>query len=267
MGYSKICAVDDNSTVQCQSWRDLCATPNTTNAEYADWPFCDPFASTPKTCLDKPSAAACVGYTLTSVESDISNLCHMMINMPGCSLDTVCRSNATLNSTSSYCMDRFSILKVICLDMPGMGGCANYKKMCVAGSQVSQCITAVPDLPMTMYLSNTAITPLCAGTTGTLGEACTSCVAAKSTCDLFGVYSAVCYGSSNTMCAKYTAACGSPGLSAFPWCNAPVLMNAPPAEAPTADAPAAAVMPPSGAAEVLASFAFVVAITFVAILM
>lgn len=266
MGYSKICAVDDNSTLQCQSWRNLCALPNKTNADYAGWPFCDPFAANPLTCLDRPSSAACVDYSLTTVESDISNLCHMMINMPGCSLDTMCRSNATLNSTSPYCMDRFSILKVICLDMPGMSGCNKYKQMCAAGTQVSQCTTAVPDMPMTMYLSNTAITPLCAGTTGTLGDACTSCVAAKSTCDLFGVYSAVCYGSSNTMCAKYTAACASPGLSEFPWCNTPVLMNAPPAVAP-AVMDVAPVMPPSSAAEVLASFAVIVAITFVAMLM
>jgi hypothetical protein len=49
-----------------------------------------------------------------------------------------------VSSSSAACVP-FTILATLCVDMPRMGGCANYVRMCRAGSLVPQC-AAHPDV-------------------------------------------------------------------------------------------------------------------------
>lgn len=101
-------------------------------------------------CISTPSDPSCSTYTLpiSLINPNISNLCGMMDQMPGCTLDTICsRAGPSYITTSPYC-DRFVILKTLCDDME-MGSCDGYHSMCRSGSVVAQCNSTLLPLPDT----------------------------------------------------------------------------------------------------------------------
>jgi copper transporter 1 len=58
--------------------------------------------------------------------------------MWGCTVNRVCLQQKPEHGKSGYC-ERFSVLKDLCLDMPGMKGCGNYTSMCSNVSVVQEC--------------------------------------------------------------------------------------------------------------------------------
>eukprot|EP00013_Stygamoeba_regulata_P020967 CAMPEP_0177649398 /NCGR_PEP_ID=MMETSP0447-20121125/11362_1 /TAXON_ID=0 /ORGANISM="Stygamoeba regulata, Strain BSH-02190019" /LENGTH=364 /DNA_ID=CAMNT_0019152147 /DNA_START=175 /DNA_END=1269 /DNA_ORIENTATION=- len=146
-------------------------------------------------CVMMPTDPDCMHYTMPPqmVEQDITNLCNAMPFMVGCSVRDYCldnEANADV-SGSPYCAD-FSILRDLCLDMPGMMGCMHYNSMCAPGSVVMECSTA--HLPLARSMETAEL----------LDEMCTShnmpscdqvreCEATGySNCDLLDVYSSTC---------------------------------------------------------------------------
>eukprot|EP01122_Echinamoeba_exundans_P009771 TRINITY_DN3514_c0_g3_i1.p2 TRINITY_DN3514_c0_g3~~TRINITY_DN3514_c0_g3_i1.p2 ORF type:complete len:439 (+),score=44.56 TRINITY_DN3514_c0_g3_i1:2143-3459(+) len=232
----------------CETWVDLCLNGTDYIAPYSVWDFCGYVmpAQAPvnpnATCLENPLSHSCHQYLLPTVEADIADLCGMMPNMPGCALNQLCLSNATINATS-YCQNRFAVLKVLCTDMPGMSGCNNYKQLCQNGSMVDQCNTLIPNLPMTMYLSST-VQQFCAAPAAAIQSTCASCPV-TSTCNLLATYSGICQRVNDTRCEAWNTACASPGLSSWAWCQpyvapAPAVTSTPSAKAPTKPATPAA---------------------------
>jgi hypothetical protein len=124
-------------------------------------------------CVNDPTQPTCADYTLpdATVTSDLTHLCNMMPNMPGCGLWTVCKANQGLQP-AKYC-DNFSILKLICADgMSGMGGCANWKSMCKQGSVVKECERETLNLPGYTQVK-ADVQAICADMPGMTG--CTNC--------------------------------------------------------------------------------------------
>eukprot|EP00802_Teleaulax_amphioxeia_P014754 Tamp_14829.p2 GENE.Tamp_14829~~Tamp_14829.p2 ORF type:complete len:237 (-),score=45.03 Tamp_14829:886-1536(-) len=112
-------------------------------------------------CFDDPTADACKDsstfYTDADRTTDLTMLCNAMKYMPGCSVQTLCDANAM---DTKYC-SKWSLLSDICSTthgemMQGMGGCANYKKLCIKDSKVTGCDTGIPDLITTKQATKDA---------------------------------------------------------------------------------------------------------------
>lgn len=174
-------------------------------------------------CITTPSDPACTTFTLSTSEinPNISALCDMMPNMPGCTLDTICSAvGPSFITTSAYCA-RFVILKTLCDDM---GYCDAYRSMCRAGSVVAQCNSTMLPLPSrdstADYIQNmcnalnAAECNKCKDQNGNFSPA---------SCDLLGVYSDLCELSPNMAeCQSWRNICALNGLNRWPLCGAQV---------------------------------------------
>lgn len=178
-------------------------------------------------CVQTPSDPSCANYQYPNANStaDIAALCKSMPYMPVCTINDKCMS---LHSHDGLC-DPFSILGDSCThDMPGMGGCKNFRSLCntTAGSVVQECknFQQIDNLPTTMTLVS-LIQSICDEMPM---SACTSCKTSKPIdCDLLTTYTSLCMEmptmsqcqAFNTMCADDSNLVSSQ-LSTF--CKLPV---------------------------------------------
>eukprot|EP00029_Vermamoeba_vermiformis_P006662 TRINITY_DN267_c0_g1_i1.p1 TRINITY_DN267_c0_g1~~TRINITY_DN267_c0_g1_i1.p1 ORF type:complete len:355 (+),score=60.54 TRINITY_DN267_c0_g1_i1:122-1186(+) len=165
------------------------------------------------TCIIMPNMSECANFHMPDPRGDITTLCGMMSNMPGCSIDNICHSNSKLHETE-YCTD-FSIVKNLCNDMPKMNGCQDITRMCVNGSVVKECDTPSLQTPKTMFLMS-AIKKIC---TDMPMEQCSKCPD-NMDCDLLMVYSELCYSMPDMDgCADWKIMCTNTAASTWPFCS------------------------------------------------
>lgn len=154
-------------------------------------------------CVVSPHNESCVDYKMPSsmVEHGISTNCKAMY-MVGCTVERICTSSdSRAVTTSPYCAE-FSVLKDLCLDMPGMSGCRNYTSMCSNVSVVKECHTISLPLPKTMALSKT-VEKMC---DAMYMEPCAKCQKGMQ-CDLLQVYSDLCTSMWMDGCQDWTTLC------------------------------------------------------------
>jgi copper transporter 1 len=143
-------------------------------------------------CKLLPSSPDCKTYKYTdeNAQADIINLCqaHGMDGdtMPGCSINSMCQKKASSEPKCS----KMSILSNICkVDMPMMGGCSNYTKICSESSVVDQCKieTPISFIPTTQEVRS-YVKEICSSH---FMEGCSQC-STGSTCDYLTVYANLC---------------------------------------------------------------------------
>ncbi|KAG2490413.1 hypothetical protein HYH03_011213 [Edaphochlamys debaryana] len=100
-------------------------------------------------CITSPAMPTCAGYEYpaTSIAADLAGLCTSMPYMPGCSIRAACQAGKV---TGDFCAP-MNLLASICIDMPSMGQCKNYNRLCANGTAVAQCsaLPGIPGLPST----------------------------------------------------------------------------------------------------------------------
>jgi copper transporter 1 len=159
-------------------------------------------------CIHSPSNASCTNYTMPSamVQQGISGNCQMMPNMVGCTVERICTSSDSSRAVtrSPYCAE-FSVLKDLCVDMPGMSPCKNYTSMCSNVSVVAECSMKSLPLPKTMSLSNT-VEQMC---DAMYMEPCSKCTKQGKMlqCDLLQVYSDLCLSMWMEGCEQWESMC------------------------------------------------------------
>lgn len=170
-------------------------------------------------CLDTPQDTSCTNYLYPDGNSthDMMMLCSMMPYMSGCSIQNAC-TNSHDHHGELWC-EPFSLLADVCAyDMPGMSGCANYKKLCFpTDSVIEQCddFPPIPGLPTTSYI-NDAIKSMCSGHFMTACSKCPTSSPGYMNCDLLAVYSELCLSMPDMIeCQQWKSMCES-GLTAWP---------------------------------------------------
>eukprot|EP00010_Vexillifera_abyssalis_P008228 CAMPEP_0201544484 /NCGR_PEP_ID=MMETSP0173_2-20130828/1099_1 /ASSEMBLY_ACC=CAM_ASM_000268 /TAXON_ID=218659 /ORGANISM="Vexillifera sp., Strain DIVA3 564/2" /LENGTH=352 /DNA_ID=CAMNT_0047952613 /DNA_START=47 /DNA_END=1105 /DNA_ORIENTATION=+ len=142
-------------------------------------------------CLIDPTDPLCVDYTLSDmqVQMSVDMLCNMMPQMNGCSVNHYCYHEGM---NEGYCAP-FSILKDLCIDMPMMGGCQDYQKMCATpGSVVAQCETPYLSMASTMETTQ-LIQSMCSSHYMPQCETFDDCTgSASAPCDTLELYSDLC---------------------------------------------------------------------------
>jgi len=184
--------------------------------------FANAFAVSNDTCVVQPQLEMCQNYELPDeeVESNIDLLCTSMPEMPGCTVDNICKSSKYSNDI--YCVP-FSVYKDLCLDMPMMNGCQDYKSMCNVSSVVLECSTPALPLPSTMDIED-LITSMC---NQMPMEGCNECTSSLSDCDLLTTYSDLCMSMpSMSECTDWKTYCEL--IPDWPICSASAAGNADP---------------------------------------
>jgi len=159
-------------------------------------------------CIHNPSDASCTNFTMPSalVQEGISGNCKMMPNMVGCTVERICTDPDSSRGVtrSPYCAE-FSVLKDLCVDMPGMSPCKNYTSMCSNVSVVAECSMKSLPLPKTMALSNT-VEKMC---DAMYMEPCSKCKKQGKMlqCDLLQVYSDLCLSMWMDGCEEWQNLC------------------------------------------------------------
>lgn len=159
-------------------------------------------------CIHDPSNVTCTNFTMPSalVQQGISGNCQMMPNMVGCTVERICTSPDSSRGVtrSPYCAE-FSVLKDLCVDMPGMSPCKNYTSMCSNVSVVAECSMKSLPLPKTMALSNT-VEKMC---DAMYMEPCSKCKKQGKMlqCDLLQVYSDLCLSMWMDGCEEWQNLC------------------------------------------------------------
>jgi copper transporter 1 len=144
-------------------------------------------------CIYSPSNVSCTNYTMPSamVQQGINGNCKMMPNMVGCTVERICTAPDASRAVtrSPYCAE-FSVLKNLCVDMPGMSPCKNYTSMCSNVSVVAECRARSLPAPKSMALSN-IVEKMC---NDMYMEPCGKCKkqGMMLQCDLLQVYSDLC---------------------------------------------------------------------------
>ncbi|KAI8802686.1 Ctr copper transporter family-domain-containing protein [Cladochytrium replicatum] len=172
-------------------------------------------------CLQNPWAPECSSYHLPDslIDRDLASLCTHMSFMPGCSLRTLCNSDAQLRK-KTLCAPMSLLADVCAHDMPGMRGCADYVAVCgPRNSTVKDCAThaAIEKLPTTKEV-NEAVRRIC---TSHAMDECVKCTfrtpTAFADCDLLSVYSELCLSMPDMEeCNPWKSLCqANPSLSAY----------------------------------------------------
>ncbi|KAG0365424.1 hypothetical protein BC939DRAFT_455788 [Gamsiella multidivaricata] len=98
---------------------------------------------TPSVCLTTPSDASCSTYSIpnATITDAIADICKTSSFLPGCSLNTACSADSTLNAT--YCAP-LSILATLCSapDDGALTGAActkTYSVFCASNSLIPAC--------------------------------------------------------------------------------------------------------------------------------
>ena len=177
-------------------------------------------ADTSHACFSDPTKAECADarpfYGPLAVNEDLKMLCTNMKYMSGCSVRAACQSKT---EKGDYCVE-MSLLSNICStthgeNMAGMGGCANYNKLCKTGTKVSGCDSGIKGLiPTAKMVSDVAAA---CTTVGSADPKCTekckssSPTTVRSECtDPLDTLSAVCRrapSSDSAACANWKKMC------------------------------------------------------------
>lgn len=169
---------------------------------------CFPVAAQNNTCVTNPSNESCAHYKMPSsmVQQAINDNCRSMPYMGGCTVQSICTAaDASYTvSSSPYCQE-FSVLKDLCVDMPGMTPCRNtYGSMCSSVSVVEECNTPALPLPKTMALQKT-VQSMCSEM---YMEPCSKCEPSNfRNCSLLQVYSEICLSMWMEGCEDWQTLC------------------------------------------------------------
>eukprot|EP01087_Luapelamoeba_hula_P014606 TRINITY_DN4314_c0_g1_i1.p1 TRINITY_DN4314_c0_g1~~TRINITY_DN4314_c0_g1_i1.p1 ORF type:complete len:396 (-),score=39.61 TRINITY_DN4314_c0_g1_i1:106-1293(-) len=164
-------------------------------------------------CLKNNTNPQCVNYRLPQTAAILHALCARMPHMAACTMANLCDHDShLLHSNNVYCT-RFSLIKDVCVQMPGMGNCSQFNALCSPGSVVNECKTKMIVLPSEMQLS-TLISGIC---TDMAMDDCTTCGLSDKRqdvldCDLLTVYSKLCQSMPDmSQCGTWSALCDKLG--------------------------------------------------------
>ncbi|TPX37408.1 hypothetical protein SmJEL517_g00462 [Synchytrium microbalum] len=144
-----------------------------------------------------------------TANSSISDLCIQMPGMPGCALRTFCDTSPS-SLAQPYCQP-ISLLGDICLnDMPRMASCQPYNESCSLNTTCQSLYPPVPQLPTSLKLAQN-IYSICSAMTM---DGCSTCqltsASTYSDCNMLGVYAGMCKVMPGmTQCSEYVAMCSA----------------------------------------------------------
>eukprot|EP01135_Chromosphaera_perkinsii_P001377 Nk52_evm8s165 gene=Nk52_evmTU8s165 len=194
----------------------IVASPSTVSASNS-FSILSASKSTTPDCMTDPSEAACVDYTCPEpiATNTTDGLCSSMPDMAVCDIRTSCGHGS--QDQLEYCSP-FSLMKIGCLDMPGMSECVTYagspskpSGMCQTGTVVKQCAQPVPTVPGYMTLEK-QITDIC---TSMPMSGCEKCMSGNTfdkskSCQRLRVYSDLCLAMPDmSQCADWKNMCAS----------------------------------------------------------
>ncbi|KAF8929270.1 hypothetical protein EDD21DRAFT_383932 [Dissophora ornata] len=175
-------------------------------------------------CLTTPTDASCSNYTIpaANITSAISDICTVSSFLPGCSLNTACNADSTLNAT--YCAP-LTILASLCtpaddaaLTVPVCS--KTYSVFCSTSSLIPACKTqsAFPGLPSGKVVTGTVYSicqdmpmmtdcTICPGPDATTGY---------SKCDEVKAWKGLCLDMPDmTQCPAFNAMCTNTTFAPF----------------------------------------------------
>ncbi|KAL3896547.1 MAG: hypothetical protein SGCHY_004007 [Lobulomycetales sp.] len=174
-------------------------------------------------CVATPSNATCAGFQYSEelANADLDSLCRQMPFMVGCSLRKQCQDAGVTAGTCSS----FSLLGSVCAaDHPRMGGCRNYRSLCLitgSGDQatgpvptpaiVEQCAVEapVPNLISSLQASN-QIKSICNEMNMDGCDRCTDTGTTYMNCDLLDTYAFLCKAMPDmNQCGEWKSMCAS----------------------------------------------------------
>eukprot|EP01135_Chromosphaera_perkinsii_P000478 Nk52_evm32s96 gene=Nk52_evmTU32s96 len=195
------------ATKFCQPWQEMCSTFSSSGGPLSTTSYCSGYVD----CISNPMftgsnpAATCASFEMPAAIAarGYAMNCEMMPFMSSCAVGRVC------SSSEDYCSD-FSLLKISCLDMPGMMGCTAYNSMCPVNgtntSPVAQCAKSVPMVPSTST-TQSLVSGICQSHTM---EGCNDCMSDLGKCDILTVYSNMCKRMSDmSQCQQWRSMCSS----------------------------------------------------------
>jgi len=222
--YTGLCAIAPGRS-DCQMALTFC-----NSVSYTNWPVCSALlaAITPTSPSSSPFAApsapvgldcprqntnpACVDYRIPNPQVVVNEMCEMMDNMPGCSVESrVCKDSKF--ASSPYCTSS-SLMADVCTDMTmGVQGCVDYQAMCTASSVVKECTEPSLKTVLPTYAeAKKLVTDIC---TSMPMSDCTTCT---TSCDYLSTYSNLCLAMPNmAQCGAWKTLCKS--IPAWPYCS------------------------------------------------
>ena len=216
--YTQLCAMAPART-ECQKAITFCQS-----VSYANWPVCSGLlaAITPSSPTSSPAALdcprqntnpACADYVIPNPQTVVNEMCEMMDNMPGCSVQQrVCKNAHFANSP--YCTPA-SLMADVCTDMTmGVQGCVDYQAMCTIGTVVKECSSpSLKSVLPTYAQAKKFVNDICMSMPM---DECSSCT---TSCDYLTTYSNLCLAMPNmAQCVAWKSLCKV--VPTWPYCSA-----------------------------------------------